>query len=78
GELRTIRWSNAALVDAERRRTHVIGIGIDITDQQRAEQARERLAAIGRSMFELMSPEERAASPASRATSPSASISNRS
>ncbi|HUO74762.1 MAG TPA: PAS domain S-box protein, partial [Solirubrobacteraceae bacterium] len=46
GELRTIRWSNAALVDAERRRTHVIGIGIDITDQQRAEQARERLAAI--------------------------------
>jgi diguanylate cyclase (GGDEF)-like protein/PAS domain S-box-containing protein len=46
GELRLIRWSNAALVDARGRRTHVIAIGIDVTEQRLAERARERLAEI--------------------------------
>ena len=46
GRLRLIRWSNAALVDDDGRPTHFIGIGIDITEQDQAEQARERLATI--------------------------------
>lgn len=37
GEQRLIRWSNAGLLGADGRHTYLIAIGIDITDQQRAE-----------------------------------------
>jgi len=46
GRRRLIHWSNAVLVDDAGEVTHFIGSGIDITEQDQAEQARERLATI--------------------------------
>lgn len=44
GEVRLFRWSHAALYDADGRRTHRIGIGIDITEQRQAEEELARRA----------------------------------
>lgn len=45
GPPRVMRWSSTALFDAQGRRTHVIGIGVDITAQQRAEEELMRRAS---------------------------------
>jgi PAS domain S-box-containing protein len=37
GQQRTIRWSTAALPDGDRPVEHIVGVGVDITDRQHAE-----------------------------------------
>ena len=41
GELRLIAWSNTILLDTDGEIKHIIGIGIDITEQRKVEQALE-------------------------------------
>lgn len=58
GQRRLIAWSNTALVDDQGAVTYVIGTGLDITEQRRAERQRELLFAevhAGREQLQFLS-----------------------
>jgi diguanylate cyclase (GGDEF)-like protein/PAS domain S-box-containing protein len=47
GVRRLISWSNTCLTDDDGRVTYVIGTGLDVTDQRRADDALRGIAAVG-------------------------------
>ncbi len=48
GSLRLISWANAAFLDADGIRTHIVGTGTDITEQRRTQDALLGVEAVGR------------------------------
>jgi len=54
GDLRWIVWSNAAVTDADGKTVYIVATGIDLTQEQRAQQERDRFFELSRDLMAVV------------------------